>query len=127
MSNEKLSWLIEIKDYLYNKGGRDLYDIVYATLLNDKMGYKSFLKMASEGYGYTPSEGFGYALEQDWVIPEEFDEVTFFLGEYETSSISPDEFFNLIKCITDAYDKNHPSDRMITEKYIEQLSERYGI
>lgn len=79
MNENKLDWLLAIKDYLYQNDGRDLYDIIYTTLSENKMDYTAFLKMASEGYGFSPSEGFSYALDQDWDIPEEFNEVTFFL------------------------------------------------
>ncbi|MDW6092447.1 hypothetical protein SBX64_07805 [Vibrio rhizosphaerae] len=125
MNKEKISWLVATKDYLYQRDGRDLYDILYATLSEDKMDYKSFLKMASEGYGYSPAEGFSYALDQDWDIPEEFDEVTFFLGEYETISISPNHFVQLMHYITDFYIKDYPNDRMLVEQYMAQLRRRY--
>ncbi|ASA58219.1 hypothetical protein [Vibrio gazogenes] len=126
MNKEKISWLIATKDYLYQRDGRDLYDILYATLSEDKMDYKSFLKMASEGYGYSPAEGFSYTLDQDWDIPEEFDEVTFFLGEYETISISPNHFVQLMHYIVDFYIKSYPNDRVFVEQYMAQLRRRYA-
>lgn len=125
MNENKIDWLLAIKDYLYQNDGRDLYDIIYTTLSENKMDYKSFLKMASEGHGFSPSEGFSYALDQDWDIPEEFNEVTFFLGEYETLSISPNYFVRLMQYITNAYIKSYPNDFISVEKYMEQLRKRY--
>ncbi|AKH62708.1 MULTISPECIES: hypothetical protein [Photorhabdus] len=125
MNKEQISWLMTTKDYLYQDHGRDLYDVIYATLSEDKMSYKLFLKMASEGHGFSPSEGFSYALDQDWDIPEEFNEVTFFLGEYESLSISPNHFVQLMQYITDAYIQAYPNDKASVELYMEQLRERY--
>ena len=88
MKDEQLSWLIQNQDYLYQNEGRDLYDIIYSTLSNDKMSYISFVKMASEGSGFFPSEGTGYSLDEDWDDPSEFVEVIFFLGEYEIGRAS---------------------------------------
>ncbi|MDF7670062.1 hypothetical protein PT276_02385 [Orbaceae bacterium ESL0721] len=126
MNENKLDWLLDTKDYLYQNDGRDLYDIIYTTLSKNKMDYKTFLKMASEGHGFSPSEGFSYALDQDWDIPEEFNEVTFFLGEYETLSISPNHFVKLMDYITYAYIKSYPNDKILAEKYMEQLRRRYS-
>lgn len=125
MNRKKIDWLLSVKDYLYQNNGRDLYDIIYTTLSKNKMDYKSFLKMASEGHGFSPSEGFSYALDQDWDIPEEFDDVTFFLGEYETLSISPNYFVQLMQCISTAYIKSYPDDSIFIEKYMEKLRKRY--
>lgn len=125
MIKEKIIWLSAIEDYLYHNNGRDLYDIIYTTLSNDKMNYKSFLHLASEGHGFFPAEGFGYALDQDWDIPEDFNEVTFFLGEFETLSISPNYFVQLIQYITDAYINAYPNDKILVEQYMFKLKERY--
>lgn len=125
MIKEKIIWLSAIEDYLYHNNGRDLYDIIYTTLSNDKMNYKSFLHLASEGHGFFPSEGFGYALDQDWDIPEDFNEVTFFLGEFETLSISPNYFVQLIQYITDTYINAYPNDKILVKQYMFKLKERY--
>ncbi|VFS48582.1 hypothetical protein [Budvicia aquatica] len=109
-----------------NNDGRDLYDIVHQVLSLDKMSYTSFLKMASEGYGCSPSEGCGYALDQNWDDPEEFDEVSFMFGDYESSTISPQHFAELMQVISDGYINANPKDKASIEHYMGKLRERYS-
>lgn len=121
----KLNWLINIKKDLYENNGRDLYDIIFETLENNKMTYPSFLSTASEGHGFSPSEGNGYALDQDWDIPDEFDEVSFMFGDYENSTISPQKFVGLMQVITDNYITEHPEKKEAVERSMMRLKERY--
>lgn len=125
MSMEKLSWLEKIKDYLYQHDGRDLYDIVYLVLSLNKMSFIAFLKRASEGYGCSPSEGCGYALDQNWDIPEEFDEVSFMFGDYESSTLSPQKFVELMQIISDSYINEYPSDKESIKQFMARLKGRY--
>lgn len=126
MKDEQLSWLIQNQDYLYQNEGRDLYDIIYSTLSNDKMSYISFVKMASEGSVFFPSEGTGYSLDEDWDDPSEFVEVIFFLGEYESSTITPQHFIKLMQVISDSYVEAYPEDKETVEHYMLRLRERYS-
>lgn len=126
MSEVDVLWLEKIKAEIYANSGRDLYDILYAALMGKKTSFRVFLKMASEGYGISPSEGFSYALDQDWDVPEDFDEVSFFLGEFETSSIPPEHFVQLMQIISNGYLQSFPEDSQSVEQYIEILRKRYS-
>lgn len=125
MNAGKLSWLEKVKDYLDQHDGRDLYDIVYSALSLNKMSYIEFLKEASEGYGCSPSEGCGYALDQDWDIPEEFDEVSFMFGDHESSTLSPHKFVALMQVMSDIYINEYPNEKESIEKYMTKLNRRY--
>ncbi|MBI6530395.1 hypothetical protein JEP40_14895 [Proteus vulgaris] len=125
MNIDKLDWLINIKKNLYKNDGRDLYDIIFETLKNNKMMYPAFLRMASEGHGFSPSEGNGYALDQDWDIPDEFDEVSFMFGDYESSTLSPQKFVELMRLITNGYLNEYPENEDMIERSMKRLQERY--
>lgn len=122
---QNLKWLEATKNYFYQNDGRDLYDIVYLVLSLNKMSYIAFLKRASEGYGCSPSEGCGYALDQDWDIPEDFNEVSFMFGDYESSAIPPQEFVELIHFLSRSYTKEYQDDEGLVNIYIIKLQERY--
>ncbi|AST68110.1 hypothetical protein BFG07_05145 [Kosakonia cowanii] len=125
MSTQNLTWLEKIKGYFYQNDGRDLYDIVYLVLSLNKMSYIAFLKSASEGYGCSPSEGCGYALDQNWDIPEEFNEVSFMFGDHESSTLSPKKFVELMQLLSDSYINEYPSDEESIRKFTTKLKERY--
>jgi len=125
MASEDTGWLLMQKEYLYHHNGGDLYEIIYETLSRNRMSYLAFLKMASEGKGVSPSEGNGNSLDQDWDIPEEFDKVIFFFGEFESSSMSPSKFASLMQYITDIYTNAYPEDKKTSMHSIEQLKARY--
>ncbi len=113
------------KNYFYQNDGRDLYDIVYLVLSLNKMSYIAFLKRASEGYGCSPSEGCGYSLDQNWDVPEDFNEVSFMFGDYESSAISPQKFVDLISFLSRSYIKEYQDDEGLVIIYITKLQERY--
>lgn len=122
---QNLKWLEATKNYFYQNDGRDLYDIVYLVLSLNKMSYIAFLKRASEGYGCSPSEGCGYALDQNWDIPEDFNEVSFMFGDYESSAISPQKFVELMSFLSRSYVKEYQDDEGLVNIYITKLQERY--
>ncbi|GKX59196.1 hypothetical protein [Leminorella grimontii] len=126
MTDEQLNWFVNLQNNLYKEDGADLCDIIYSTLSKDKMSYISFIKRASEGHGFSPSEGCGYALDQDWDNPEEFDEVSFMFGDYDSSTLSPKRFVELMQVISDAYIDAHPNDKRSVESYMIKLRERYS-
>ena len=82
--------------------------------------------MASEGSGFFPSEGTGYSLDKDWDDPSEFVEVIFFLGEYESATITPQHFIKLMQVISDSYVEAYPKDKATVEHYMSRLRERYS-
>lgn len=110
MQVEDTSWLESIKAVLYKDGEWDIYDVIYETLSRSRMSYLAFLKMASEGEGYSPSEGNGYVSDQDWDDPDEFSGVMFYFGEHETITMPPDRFVTIMRFITEAYVKANPVD-----------------
>jgi hypothetical protein len=126
MTNKQLNWLIKIKNHFYDKGVRDLYDIIYLTLSNNQMKYLSFLKMISEGDGFFPNEGTGFTLDNGWDDPSDFKEVIFYLGEYESSTLSPQHFVELMQIISNSYIETHPKDKDSIEFYMNKLRERYS-
>lgn len=125
MNIDKLDWLTNIKQELYKNDGRDLYDIIFETLKNNKMTYPAFLSMASDGHGFASSEGNGYALDQDWDVPDEFDEVCFMFGDYESSTLSPQKFVELMQKITNSYINEYPENIEAIERSMKRLQERY--
>lgn len=126
MNINKLNWLISIKKDLYKNDGRDLYDIIFETLKSNKMTYPAFLSRASKGHGFSPSEGNGYVLDQDWDIPDEFDEVSFMFGDYDSSALKPQRFVELMQMITNSYINEYPEDKKIVEHSMARLQERYS-
>jgi hypothetical protein len=126
MTDEQLNWLIKIKNYFYDNNVRDLYDIIYLTLSNNQMKYLLFLKMVSEGDGFFPIEGTGFTLDKGWDNPIDFKEVIFYLGEYESSTISPPKFVELMQIISNSYIEAHPKDKDLIEFYMNKLRERYS-
>lgn len=126
MNINKLNWLISIKKDLYKNDGRDLYDIIFETLKSNKMTYPSFLSRASKGHGFSPSEGNGYVLDQDWDIPDEFDEVSFMFGDYDSLALKPQRFVELMQMITNSYINEYPEDKKIVEHSMARLQERYS-
>lgn len=125
MADEEIYWLEKMKNDLYNSGDWDLYDVTYTTLARNRMSYLAFLKMASEGYGFSPEEGMGYSLDQDWGDPEGFDGVIFYLGEFETITMPPDRFVSRMQDITEAYVKTYPEDKEKATFYMDLLKKRY--
>ena len=122
---QNLKWLETTKNYFYQNDGRDLYDIVYLVLSLNKMSYIAFLKRASEGYGCSPSEGCGYSLDQNWDVPEDFNEVSFMFGDYESSAISPQKFIELMSFLSRSYIKEYQDDEGLVMIYLTRLQERY--
>ncbi|WP_156183768.1 hypothetical protein [Chromobacterium sp. LK1] len=122
-------WICEIREYLdgFGTGGEDLYHVLSSVLLEDKMNYLQFLARASEGHGCHVHEGLGYSLDQDWDFPEDFDEVAFFVGYFESSTLKVSEFLLAISCISKAYVERHVEDKQAVERYIGKIRSRYSI
>ncbi|MEX0447421.1 hypothetical protein [Xenorhabdus sp. SGI246] len=126
MSNQHVDWLKNVEHYLVQNEGRDLYEVLYESLYNSKISFTNFLLNASNGYGFSPSEGFGYSLDQNWDVPEDFDGVTFFLGDFESSEITPNQFVILMQYVSDAYIKAFPDSKDTVERHMKALTERYA-
>lgn len=62
-----------------------------------------------------------YSLDQDWDVPEDFNEVSFFLDEVQTSSIPVPYYVSLMKVAADVYSVFFPDDRGSVLRSAERL------
>ena len=123
-----LAWLERLKDS-FNKTGldyEDLYGLIEAAMLRGRSNFPAFIYDASQGVGFSVGEGFFYSLDQDLDDPEDFSEVSFFLGGQETSSISVADYISLMKATVDVYSTFFPDDRGGVQSSAERLEERYS-
>lgn len=123
-----LAWLERLKDS-FDKTGldyEDLYGLIEAAMLRGRGNFPAFIYDASQGVGFSVGEGFFYSLDQDWDDPENFSEVSFFLGEQETSSIPVADYVSLMKVAADVYSAFFPDDRGSVLRSAERLEERYS-
>jgi len=91
-----------------------------------RINFPALIYNASRGFGFSVSEGFFYSLDQDWDVPEDFNEVSFFLGEVGTSSIPVPDYVFLMKVAADVYSAFFPDDRGSILRFAERLEERYS-
>jgi hypothetical protein len=122
-----LAWLKCLKESFASTGldYEDLYDLIEASITRKRTNFPAFIYDASRGVGFSVSEGFFYSLDQDWDDPENFNEVNFFLGEVETSSIPVPDYVSLMKIAADVYAAFFPDDRGSVLRSAEKLEERY--
>lgn len=71
-------------------------------------------------------EGLGYALDQDYDSPDDFKNVDFYVGEMDSSELTPQHFVELMQVISDSYIDAHPKDKASIEHYMSKLRERYS-
>lgn len=102
------NWLSSARNHLENNGGEDLWYLIFTLLREEKMSFPHFLSKAVEGHGCWAHEGLGYSLDQDWDLPEDFDEVIFFVGDQESSKLSVPDYLLLMKYLVDVYEEIHP-------------------
>lgn len=121
-------WLDALKKALISIGldSEDLYALLEASIVTEKINFPAFIYDASHGFGFTVSEGFSYSLDQNWGDPESFNEVSFFLGEMETSSISVSDYVSLMKIAADIYSAFFPHEGNGVLRSAERLKERYS-
>ncbi|MCZ8383278.1 hypothetical protein ACFWXM_18785 [Achromobacter xylosoxidans] len=121
-------WLDALKKALISTGldSEDLYALLEASIVTEKINFPAFIYDASRGFGFTVSEGFSYSLDQNWDDPESFNEVSFFLGEMETSSISVPDYVSLMKIAADIYSAFFPDEGNGVLRSAERLKERYS-
>ncbi len=124
MSNE-VEWLEKKEGYFLENGGVDLYYLILTMLKEKKMNILQFLYDASRGIGCVVHEGLEYVLDQDLDDSDEFTEVSFLVGDYESSTISPQHFVELMQVISDTYIEAYPNDRESVERNMNQLKARY--
>lgn len=121
-------WLKELKKRFLISGleYRDLYDLLIEAIVRNRTTFPAFIYDASRGEGVSVGEGYYYALDQEWDDPEEFDEVSFFLGEMESSSIGVADYVALMEIAADVYVNNFPEERDRVQRSVNRLKERYS-
>ncbi|WP_373824662.1 hypothetical protein [Achromobacter insuavis] len=122
-----LAWLEGLKESFASTGlnYEDLYELIKASIARGRTSFPALIYDASKGVGCSVSEGFFYSLDQDWDDPKDFNEVSFFLGEMETSSISVPDYVFLMKIAASVYSSFFPSEGIGVLKSAERLEERY--
>ncbi|WP_434572534.1 hypothetical protein [Pseudomonas sp. Z3-8] len=122
-----VAWLESLKESFAATGldYDDLYELIKASMAMEKINFPTFVYDASRGVGFSVSEGFFYSLDQDWDDPEDFSEVSFFLGEVETSSIPVADYVSLMRVATDVYSAFFPDDADGVLRSAERLEKRY--
>jgi len=123
-----LAWLESLKESFVSTGldYEDLYELIEASMARGRIKFPALIYNASRGFGFSVSEGFFYSLDQDWDVPEDFNEVSFFLGEVGTSSIPVPDYVFLMKVAADVYSAFFPDDRGSILRSAERLEERYS-
>ncbi|MDF3845577.1 hypothetical protein P3W55_28050 [Pseudomonas citronellolis] len=122
------SWLEKLKESFSSTGldYEDLYGIIEASIARKRVNFPAFIYEASKGFGFSAGEGYFYSLDQDWDDPEGFNEVSFFLGEVETSSIPVLDYVFLMKIAADVYSAFFPEESDSVLGSAKRLEERYS-
>lgn len=122
-----LVWLERLKESFASTGMNyeDLYELIKASIARGRTSFPALIHDASKGVGFSVSEGFFYCLDQDWDDPKDFNEVSFFLGDMETSSISVFDYVFLMKIAARVYATFFPDEASGVLKSAEKLEERY--
>lgn len=123
-----LAWLESLKESFASTGldYEDLYGLIEASVTRGRTNFPAFIYDASQGVGFSVSEGFFYSLDQDWDDSEDFNEVSFFLGEVETSSVPVLDYVFLMKIAANIYSAFFPEERDSVLGSAKRLEERYS-
>ncbi|GAB2895867.1 hypothetical protein GCM10027202_24620 [Microvirgula curvata] len=123
-----LSWLEQLRKNFSSSGleYEDLYEIIKKSLSMGKINFPAFIYEASRGVGFCASEGHFYSLDQDWDDPKAFNEVSFFQGEVETSSIPVADYIALMKIAADVYSDYFPDEKDGVLNSAKRLEKRYS-
>jgi hypothetical protein len=124
----RLAWLESLKESFASTGldYEDLYELIEASIARGRTNFPAFIYDASQGLGFSVSEGFFYTLDQNWDDPDEFSEVSFFLGEVETSNIPVHDYVALMKIAADVYSTFFPDEGAGVLRSAEKLEQRYS-
>lgn len=112
--------LIEREFELKGLGGEDFFYVIQTIVNEKKMTFRDIVKNAATGCGCVVHEGLFYSLDQDWEDPSLFDEVVFFVGNYESSTLSIKDYFYLLLIAIKAYISSSPEEK-------EEILENYNI
>ncbi|MBC9131985.1 hypothetical protein JMI89_11620 [Frischella sp. Ac48] len=123
---DNTQWIKNIEKPMLENNGADLYCLIKLMYKEHKMNFLQLIYDASQGIGSVISEGAEYVLDQDYDDPNDFKEVSFLIGDYENSTISPQNFVELMQIISDSYIEAHPNEKDSIEFYMNKLRERYS-
>lgn len=124
MTND-LVWLKQVEQYLLGNGGGDLYCLLEIMYIEKKLNFRQFIFDASRGFGCVVSEGLEYVLDNDIDDPNEFDSVTFIIGDHESSTLHPQKFVELMQVVSDSYIREYPRDKEFINQSMNMLKKRY--
>lgn len=119
-------WIENIEKAMLENDGADLYCLIKLMYKEHKMNFLQLIYDASRGIGSVISEGAEYVLDQDYDDPNDFKEVSFLIGDYENSTISPQKFVELMQIISNSYIEAHPNEKDSIECYMDKLRARYS-
>jgi hypothetical protein len=125
---DRLDWFESLKESFASTGldYEDLYELIEASIARGRTNFPAFIYDASQGLGFSVSEGFFYTLDQNWDNPDDFSEVSFFLGEVETSNIPVHDYVALMKIAADVYSTFFPDEGKGVLRSAEKLEQRYS-
>ncbi|MDN3236283.1 hypothetical protein [Pseudomonas sp. WAC2] len=83
-------------------------------------------KRCVEGFGFNVRGGLFYLLDQDWDDPSEFNEVSFFIGDVDSSSISVPEFVSAMEVAVLTYVKEFNDEKDTVLNCLSKLKLRYS-
>lgn len=119
-------YIDDFKIFLIKENCPDLLFILCEIHEKNIMKFSYFLKQISCGFGVVVSEETGFGLEENYDNPEELDEIIFFIGGYESSTISKKKFCDILKGLSDIYILYSPKEKEIIYKYINDIFKRYN-
>lgn len=126
MSTE-IKWLVVVEENFDAKGsgGSDFHYLLTTMLREENISFPQLVCDAALGNGCTVHEGLSYSLDQDWDYPDHFDEVCFFVGEIESSSLTIDDYVDLVKIACDSYCRHFSVNAEAVKRNLQRLIHRY--
>jgi hypothetical protein len=104
----------------------DFFYLLSSAIVERKTSFTGFLSDASRGVGFNVREGLFYLLDQDWDEPSKFNEVSFFIGDVESSSISVSEFVRALEVAALTYVKEFNDEKDMVLNCLLKLKLRYS-
>lgn len=104
----------------------DFFHLLSSAIVERKINFIGFLSDASRGFGFNVREGLFYLLDQDLDEPSEFNEVSFFIGDVESSSIPVPEFVRAMEVAVLTYVKEFNDEKDTALDCLSKLELRYS-
>lgn len=118
-------YLSDFETYLSQENCYDLFFIISEMKQKNIMSFPNFLKEISCGFGIVTSEETGFGLENDYDNPNDFEEIIFFIGGYESSVVKTNKFCDLLKVLSQMYLAYYPNESIMINKYILDIYQKY--